>query len=400
NAELAGSASAPLGWTAGLLVGLILALLISPPADSANAAPPLAAFLLAALAGRWLLLGFSFPTHAPDLLFWTLAGLILAQTPATAAPAPVDLPLLHLAGIALALFGFSLSASGGASILLWLAALILLLAAAHVLARNDHEIRRTWHTLILPPLTLLPAIPLNRSAGLSAELAYGWLLLWLAGQAIWLIAPPARRRLTPALLATLPVLALLNLPVFGDIAYKTAILSPNDATARSAAMRRAFTLSPHDHVLAAGIVPTENLSLPADATLDPPQARRITGLYDRALAAQPLAPETAAAYAEWLRQRAAVDAAAHAPALDMFTRALALSPNDIQTRNRQALLLADQAALRALIDLDPLYGPAYLHLATLQQQNGDLAAARSTLQTGIANVPWWDALPRALAALP
>ena len=110
----AGWPAAPLGFSAGLLGGLLVALILCP----AGALSPIAPFLLAALAGHWLLMAFSFPTHGADVLLWPLLGLTLAVTspaegsaPAVMAPSPPPLNLYHVAGAAAAAFGFSLSAA-------------------------------------------------------------------------------------------------------------------------------------------------------------------------------------------------------------------------------------------------------------------------------------------------
>lgn len=412
-ALLAGWPAAPLGFAAGLLGGALLALLLAPapsPAAAGPAAAPLAPYFLAVLAGHWLLQAFSFPTHAPALLIWAVMGMILAA-PAPDPPArsagPPEVSLWHLAGIALGSFAFSLSASSFEALLLWLLALILLLALANLLLRSRSLAAQTWIWFLLPTLLLLPAIWLNRSPGLPTWLAYTWFLAWLLLQALLLIPAAERRHLRPGLLALILLILALNLPIYADIAYKSAILSPHDPAARQTLMRRAFLLGPHDHVLAAGIAPTENQALPPGASLDHAQAQRIIQLYEQAMAAQPLAPESPAAYAEWLRGSASLDPAAADQAAALFARTLALSPHDIQTRNRQALLLADLGALAAaeaalvdLLPLDPLYGPTYLNLAEVHRRQDDLEAARAVLRQGVVNVPWWDALPRALEQLP
>ncbi len=408
---LAGTTAAPLGFAAGLLGGALLSLLIAPPPrPGAPLLPPLAPFLLAALAGRWLLLAFSFPTHAPDLLFWLIAGLTLAIDAPPNAPPPLapssDLPF-RLAGLAGAAFAFSLSAAFPPALPLWLAGLLLLYLLATLLTPSSLPLSTQLTALLLPTLLLLPALLLNRFSGLPAWLAYSWLLVWLLLQPLLLLSATHRR---PALLLVAlaaPLLLLLNLPVYGDIAFKTAILHPADAAIRRIALQRAFLLSPYDHNIASGIIPTENQALAPSARLDDPQARLISDLYKRAIRAQPLAPEPIASYGEWLRTRAATDPAAIPLAFTHFQQTLTLSPHDIQTRNRLALLRAttgDRAGaladLQTLLTLDPLYGPTYLNLADLQKQMGDIDAAHATLQQGIHRVPWWDALPRALDALP
>jgi O-antigen ligase/tetratricopeptide (TPR) repeat protein len=407
-AALAGWRAAPLGFTAGLLVGLALALWPLPA--HRDPAPSLKPYLLAALAGHWLLLGFSFPTHASDLLIWTLAGLVAAgdgaHPPKPVAGAASGLPF-HLAGVAAAGIGFSLSAALPRSLLLWLAALLLLYLVAFIVAARPKP-GRDLAAFLLSLVAILPALILNRFSGLPAWLAYTWLLAWLAAQVVLLLEPSRRRPALALCAAALALAVPLNLPVYGDIAFKSALLRPGpDFTAdRRAYMRRAFALSPNDHVLAAGIAPTENALLAPDSSLTDPQAQEVARLYQAAIASQPLAPEALAAYADWLRQRSAADPGWTSQARTRFEQLLALSPNDIEARNRLALLRAaggDDAGaladLQSLLSLDPLYGPTYLHLATISRQAGDVAAARRWLELGRQRVPWWDELPRALAAL-
>lgn len=403
-ALLSGLPASPLGYGAGFLGGALLPLLLAPADVAGPARSPLSPYLLAALAAHWLFHTFSFPTHAPELLTWALIGLVLTVEtgPKSQHASPPDISSWQLAGIALAALAFGLSASSSSSLILWAGAFLLLILIAGFLARSS----RDWHTLFLPLLLILPAIPLNRTPGLSAWLAYAWLLLWLLAQVYLLIPRPDARRHAPKLALLIPLILLLNLPLFGDIAYKSAILSPTDEAARDILMQRAFALSPHDHILAAGIAPTEIQALPSEASLEHPQAQKIITLYERALAAQPLAPEPPAAYADWLRTRVPGDAAAIPLAFDAFEHALALSPHDIYTRHRLALLRAQTGDLEGaisdldtLLDLDPLYGPTYLALSEFQRRQGDLAAAAATLERGIANVPWWGELPRALETL-
>lgn len=409
-AALAGWQAAPLGFVAGLLAGLALALLLTPLAPKQDPSTALKPFLLAALAGRWLLLGFSFPTHAPDLVAWTLIGLVVAGSGASSSKpallADSSLPF-RLAGVAAAIFGFGLSAALPRALLLWVATISLLYLTAALLAAASRP-RRDVVAFFTPLITLLPAIFLNRLGGTAAWLAYTWLLLWLLAQPLLMLAPSQRR---PAIVLTsggLALALLLNLPVFGDIAFKSALLrsGPSFTLARRGFMRRAFALSPYDHVLAVGIAPTESQVLAPAAAPTDPQAQAVAGLYERALASQPLAPESLAAYAEWLRQRSTSDPQLASQARDRFQQLLALSGNDIEARNRLALLKAasgDAAGahsdLEALLRLDPLYGPTYIHLASLYQQAGDLPAARQLLEQGRTLVPWWDEIPRALAAL-
>lgn len=407
-AALAGWRAAPLGFTAGLLAGLAVALW--PLSARRHPASSLKPYLLAVLAGHWLLLGFSFPTHASELLIWTLAGLVAAGDGAHhSKPASGVAPSLpfQLAGVAAAGFGFSLSAALPRSLLLWLAALLLLYLVAVVMAARSKP-GRDLPAFLLPVVAILPALVLNRFSGLPAWLAYTWLLAWLAAQVVLLCGPSQRRPALTLTTAALALAVLLNLPVYGDIAFKSALLRPGPdfAADRRAFIRRAFALSPYDHVLAAGIAPTENALLTPASSFTDPQAQEVARLYEVAIASQPLAPEALAAYADWLRQRAASEPGWASQARTRFEQLLALSPNDIEARNRLALLKAaggDDAGaladLESLLSLDPLYGPTYLHLASISRQAGDISTARRWLELGRERVPWWDELPRALAAL-
>ena len=379
----------PLGYSAGLLGGVLLALLLAPSqSESRPAVYALAPFLLAALAGRWMLLTFSFATHAPDLIAWTLAGLALALTAAPAAETSVSLRRrqdrsgdedgrrLLLGGAAVATFGFSLSAAGVSALWLWAVSLACVLALAMALGAESAW-RQRLQQFLLPSLLILPAIVANRISGYSAWLAYAWLLTWLL-MIVYLLLPTTERRPSLRLLALLlPLILLINLPIFGDIAYKAAILRPADAIARDRYMETALLLNPHDHVLAAGIALTEAQAAPPDAPLTNPQVQRVVAAYERAIRAQPLAPEPVAGYAAWLGDRVRGDPTAASQAFSMFDRALGLSPNDIQTANLRALLLGNtgatqeaRAELERLINIDPLYAPSYLHLAELQKAAG------------------------------
>ncbi|MCO6450363.1 MAG: O-antigen ligase family protein [Caldilineales bacterium] len=413
-AMLIGLPAAPLGFTTGFLAGAFLPYLfgLGRGEQASERLSPLAPFLLAALAGRWFLLGFSFRTHAPDLVFAIVAGLALLEPWGGIREKPVssanwDDSLSRLAGSAAAVFAFSLANAMPPAMLLWLSGAFLLVFLVIILSRAPGQMRAKGLSFILPTLLLLPAIWLNRTTGVSAWLAYSWFWLWLLGLCVWLLPSPSRRKGLAIAALSIPLALLLSLPVYGDIAFKTALLKPNEEAVRTESLNRAFLLSPHDDILAISIVPTENQFLPFDADLDHPQAVRIRELYERAIAAQPLAPEPVMLYAEWLRQRAAGDPNATALALEQYARGLALSPNDIQARNSLAVLHestgADATAedeLRDLLAVDPLYGPTYLNLAEIQRRRGDIEAARQTLTSGVRNVFWWPALQQALDALP
>ncbi len=409
---MVGLAAIPIGLTAGLFGGVLAVLLWSSasPVEKPAVAPDLSPYLLAALVGHWLFLTFSFSTHAPDLLFWAIVGLALGggvTTKASMRPGtkrrqqPERSPHFVLAGIACATFGFSLSAAWPAVLPLWLACMFILFLLAWGLSPTQ----RGWMTFFFPALALIPALLLNQRMGLPAWLAYTWLLIWLLAM-VWLVLPTKnRRKFMPALIALFPLLLVLNLPVYGDIAYKSAISQPASED-RIIFMNRALLLSPHDHTLLYGIAYVENYLLAADATLEQAQSQHLSALYQQAQQAQPLAPEPYAAYADWLRQRGVVDQTAIPLAFENFDHALALSPNDIQTRNHLALLRwqsgdSEGASndFNALLVVDSLYGPTYLNLAQMQRSQGDLDGARATLLAGVAKVPWWPDLQQALDEL-
>lgn len=396
-----GPTAAPLGFAAGWVGGVLLVLLLAPSAPTT----PIAPYLLAALVGHWVMLAFNFSTHAADLLFWPLAGLSLAlQDNPPSRLAPADLSW-RLAGLTVAVLGFSLSAAWGRGVWLWLAAWLMAYLAASLLTPPVPLSTRQLLSLAWPTVLLAPAWWLNRLGGMAAWPAFAWVLVVLVGQALFVLPTSYSKRPLPALPAIVIAL-LLSLPVFGDIALKAAILHPTDVAYRRAMLARALALSPYDHMVVMALAPTEMQALPAAAGLDHPQAQAIEVLYRRALAAQPRAYEPLAAYAEWLRQMVARDPQAIPLARSYLDQALAWAPQDLQTRNRRALFLAavgEQAAavaeLEAALALDPLYGPTYLHLAELYRQAGDTATARRVLEEGIARVPWWEALPAALRAL-
>ncbi len=415
---LVGIHASPLGLSAGLLGGALLALLVAPTAPSKIPPTDLRAlypFLLAALVGHWTLLAFSFPTHAPDLLIWVIIGMALAVTDiaknSTSMPAEASDRLsgnnyFQIGGIAVALFLLSTAAA-------WQAALVLVVVAAFagyglvwILSPSGTQGAEQVLWFIVPALTLLPAMLLNRQPGVASWLAYTWLLLWLLAQ-IALLLPKARHRSALPMLAILtPILLLLNLPAYGDIAYKSALLNLQDAKVRNTWSDRALWLSPYDHIMAAGMAFVESGSVNESTILNSPSVDRVNQLYELATRAQPLAPEPFAFYAEWLRTRAKADEQVAAKSQVYFSRALDLAPQNLQVRNQQALLFWQQGdAERAIADLqvllrrDPLYGPTYLNLAEIQERTGDIENARATLQRGIEQVPWWDALPVALDKL-
>ena len=369
-------------------------------------AHPLAPFLAAAILGRGALLLASFPTHAADLLFWVILGMALAL-----AAAPEDAPEISphpLHGEAWALltvaafgtFGFSLSAAWPGGLFLWLLALAPLLALAYALSPS-----RPLTPLSLRPLALallfLPAIFLNQRIGPPALLAWTWLHGVLILTVLLLaFAPgskPAFQRAILLAATTLALALLLTLtvqrPRLGDIAYKSAWLA-SDPGQRDLNLHRALSLAPYDHVMAAGMAWIEAQRVEADHAWDD-EARlvRIRDLYERAIAAQPLAPEPVLGYARWLARLS--NAQAHA--LAMFDQGLALSPNDIQALNDRAMVLAALgrtddalAELQRILRLDPLYGPTYGHLAELYRQMGNEDAARAILEEGREKVPWWQ----------
>ncbi|NOZ72092.1 MAG: hypothetical protein GXP38_09285, partial [Chloroflexi bacterium] len=322
---LVGPGAMPVGFMAGWLGGVLaLAGLRTTTSAPTAALTKIAPFLLAALVAHWVFLIFSFRTHTSDLLAWTLFGVALAlpQQLSSASTAPKERQqsdeqhnwLPFFAGAAAASFGFSLSAAWPGAMALWGGGVALLFLLSLALGASSNTQQR-WH-FFLPIILLLPALQFNRLSGASAIIAYSWLLLWLLAL-IWLIRGSSPRRVRWLMLAA-PLLVAINLPLYGDIAYKHAILTPYDAQARSTAMDIAFRLSPYDHVLATGIIPTEMITFPADSSLNSAPARKIITLYEHAMKAQPLAPEPPAAYAEWLRQRAEVDASAIPIAFQAF----------------------------------------------------------------------------------
>ena len=410
-----GLAAIPVGLMAGLLGGILIILLLASSYSSMESALTLQApYLLAALVGHWVFLAFNFATHVPDLLVWVIIGLILAsplletgQTIKRKKMPQERTSSTHyflLAGIASAAFAFSLSAAWPASLPLWIGVTALLLALVFVLSSNPD--RNNWTMAFIPVLSLSPALILNRMAGLSAWLAYTGLLIWLLAM-VWLLLPTTDRRQRSLILVLLiPVLLLLNLPVFGDIAYKSALLNPYNAEQRIANINRAFMLSPHDHVLATGMAAIEERIFHDDAFQNGPDAQYVSELYQRAMSSEALAPEPAAAYASWLMQLALDDPAVIPVADQLFEHTLALSPNDIETRNRLALhrwrsgdIAVAVHNLESLLELDPLYGPTYLHLATIQAAQGDVALAEATLEMGIDRVPWWPELQHLLNSI-
>ncbi len=368
---------------------------------------PLAPFLAAGILGRGALLLVSFPTHAPDLVFWAMLGMALALASgktqrAEAAPpslAPESWLVLSLA--AFGVFGFSLSAAWPGGLLLWLLALAPLAALTLALSPSRAFSPSPSHPLALA-LLILPAILLNQHIGPPAQLAWLWLLGWLILLA-WTStfaaagAPALSRFMQLAALIlglTLLLGATVQRPRLGDIAYKAAWLSP-DPNQRDLNRHRALTLAPYDHVMAANLAWLEAQRVAADnAWEDEGRLARVNELYQRAMAAQPLAPEPAAGYARWLASLPN----AHAHALAAFDQALILSPHDITLMTDRALELAalgrvDEAAaqLRRILQLDPLYGPGYAALARVYRQMGDEEAARAILEEGRAAVPWWKA---------
>ncbi|HEY80166.1 MAG TPA: tetratricopeptide repeat protein [Caldilineae bacterium] len=386
-----------LGWAA--LAGWLLWRL-------GRSAHPLAPYLAAAIVGRAALLLVSFPTHAPDLLFWVILGLGLGITSKESSPFPEPPSRLHpetwllLTLAPFMVFGFSLSASWPGGLLLWLLALAPLIALTLALSPS-RPLAPSPLPLLALAFLLLPAILLNQRIGPPAMVAWAWLHAWL----LLLVFLPAFMRDSRPAISRVALLAAITLamafaltatvqrPRLGDIAYKAAWLSP-DANQRELNLRRALRLAPYDHVMAAGMAWIEAQRVAAeDAWGDEARLRRISKLYQEAMAAQPLAPEPAMGYARWLASLPN----AHAQALAAFDRALTLSPHDIQALNDRAMRLAalgrtDEALaeLQRLLQLDPLYGPTYGHLAQVYRQLGDEEAARAILEQGRAAAPWWD----------
>ena len=352
----------------------------------------IAVWLAALIIGRGVLLLASFPTHAPDLLFWVVLGMSFGLGKKRDFQGLADFksfPLLFIASFGV--FGFSLSAAWPGGLFLWLLAtppLVVLLYALSPTPPFAHARIRSFTLTLL----ILPAILLNQHIGPAAMLAWIWLLLWLTTLALslpWPITDWTSHGLKFVIIALL--LLLITIPRLGDIAYKSALLAP-DSYHRDIYLAKALSLAPYDHVMAAGVawVDAQRLRSTADAP-------RITQLYLLALNAQPLAPEPAAALARWLARLAKTDPRQTSQAQDAFNVALARSPNDIQTLNAQAMLWAQTgrpddaiAELQRLLTLDPLYAPTYRNLAQVYRQIDDEDAAQAILQQGREQVPWWS----------
>lgn len=361
----------------------------------------LAPWLAAIILGRGVLLLVSFPTHIPDILFWSILGASfgLKTDAAPSGATPVSAAYLPLSIAAFGVFGFSLSAAWPGGLFLWLLSALPLALMLVALSPS----RPLVHSLLRPLafiLLILPAILLNQYIGPVAQLAWVWLLLWLAGMAIFAFA--ATSDLTVHILqftATALLLLLITIPRLGDIAYKSALLA-SDEPHRQRYFARALNLSPHDDVMQAGMAWVLAQQPGASVNAQSPAARRITALYESALrpSSHPRPPEIMAAYARWLAQLAKDNPEIAPQALKAFDAALTRSPHDIQTLNDRAMLLAGMgrsdeaiAELQRLLTLDPLYGPTYLNLAQVYRQIGDDDAARAAVEQGKQNVPWWDA---------
>ncbi len=359
--------------------------------------------------GRGALLLVSFPTHAPDMLFWAGLGLALglrdgdshppgrSMTPASPTKSEAGVyPLLAMA--AWGVFGFSLSAAWPGGLLLWLLAALPLAALLLALAAGNVQPLDPLPLLILT-VFIMPAILLNQRIGRWAQVAWMWLLLWLTALALSRPRPTIKR--LPGLILRFGVVALLLWPIarprLGDIAYKSALLA-RAPTSSDFYLTQAVKWTPHKHVIWMGMAWSLSQRLQPDVDAYPEGAFRIVRLYLGAMEAQPLAPEPPANLARWLTHLSASDSSYAVQAQDAFDRALALSPHDIQTLNDQARLWAltgrSDAAIaefRRLLTLDPLYGPTYRNLAQVYRQVGDEDAARLILQQGRERVPWWDA---------
>jgi tetratricopeptide (TPR) repeat protein len=365
---------------------------------------PLAPWLAAIIIGRGVLLLVSFPTHAPDLRFWVALGVGFGLGEGEDFQGLADHESLNTPAIAaFGVFGFSLSAAWPGGLLLWLFAALPLAALLYALSPARLFARWSLRILILA-LLILPAILLNQRIGPAAQLAWMWLLLWLAALAISLPWPKtdwSARILKFAIVALL--LLLVTLPRLGDIAYKSSLLALDGTQSgdyrRDQYFVKALYLAPYDHVMRSGMAWVMARRLQPDADSYNERAYRIVRMYLGAMADQPSAPEPPAALARWLAHLAERDPQFADQAQDAFDRALTLSPNDIQTLNDQALFWASQgrtdeaiAELNRLLALDPLYGPTYRNLARVYQQMGDEDAARAIIEQGRAHVPWWDGL--------
>ncbi len=386
-----------LGWMG--LVGVALARL-------GRSRHPLAPYGIAAIIGRAALLGFSFSTHAPDLIFMTLLGISLAgwdseQRPRAAGVMPWP-PRMRLGYAAWGVFGFSLSAAAAWGWLWWMltgVGLILLMYA--LTSPQPLPSRVPWDALLLfllPPIYLL-----NRISGWPAQSAWAGLLLWLWALAWLPFAKPALaprpRSLAPILgggLVALLALGLLQLPRWGDIAYKQTWFI-QDPTSQATALENALRLAPYDHVMLAGVAWIQAQRLNAEkAWEDSDRVGKIAGWYQQAIQAQPLAVEPITAYARWL----ASFPQPPAQTLDVLAQALTLSPHDLTLLNRRALVRAKAgdfeeavADLQWQLTLDPLYAPTYLTLAQVYTWMGDEDAAQTIRALGRSRIPWWDQLP-------
>jgi tetratricopeptide (TPR) repeat protein len=372
DALVAGGVPWLLGW---LVLGLLA---LTRLLRSKHALAP---WLAALLLGRATLLLVSFPTHAPDLLGWAILGMALGlSAQKTISPAPaVTLDALVVMAAWMAAFGFIAAWPGG--LFLWLMALPLLIALRHALAPES--------TLALTsPLfyAALPAILLNQHGGMGSWLAWILLMVWIVAMA-WQQWPQHRAGWQMALIAVM--LVLITGPRLGDIAYKTALLSSH-TDEREQALAAALRLAPYDHIMAAGVAWSNTQRAATQPHARESRTAAISQLYERAMQAQPLAPEPAAAYARWLSDQQA----SHADAA--FEHALSLSPHDIQLLNDRAIFWAATGRSAAAIDelerllmLAPRYGPTYRHLAQLYREIGDPAAADAVEQQGRAQTPWW-----------
>ena len=378
---------------------------------------PVAPYGIAAMVGRAALLGFSFSTHAPDLIFMTLLGISLAQlgseqshgrrarteqTPGAADRMPWA-SRMRLGYAAWGVFGFSLSAAAAWGWLGWgLAGVGLILLTYALSSPQPLPSRVPWDAgllVLLPPIYLL-----NRVSGWPAQVAWAGLLVWLWALA-WLpftrpTSFPGLRSLGSTLgvgLAALLALGLLQLPRWGDIAYKQAWFI-QEPTSQATVLENALRLAPYDHVMLAGVAWIQAQRLSAEeAWEDSARVERIAGWYQQAVQAQPLAVEPITGYARWL----AGFPQPPAQTLDVLAQALALSPHDLTLLNRRALVRAKAgrfeeavADLQWQLTLDPLYAPTYLALAQVYTWMGDEDVAQAIRALGRSRIPWWDQLPQ------
>ena len=361
---------------------------------------PLAPWLAAIIVGRGVLLLFSFPTHTPDLLFWCVLGMSFGLGEEKDVQSLAELERLEILAIAaFGVFGFSLSAAWPRGLVLWLLSMAPLLALFYALFASPRL--STFHLILT--FLILPAILLNQHIGPAAQFAWLWMLLWISALVFFYPWPVIDLNVAISKFAIIVLLIIpITMPRLGDIAYKSSLLALDGTqfgdNRQDRYFMKALQFAPYDHIMKSGMawVMAQHLSPGVDSY--DARAYRIARFYLGAMESQPSAPEPPAELARWLAHLAESDSQYAIQAQDAFDRALILSPHDIQTLNDQAMFWASQGRtndaiveLKRLLELDPLYGPTYLHLAQVYRQIGDEDAARAISREGREKVPWWDA---------